>query len=121
MDSDEGILRHKLNSSVIDIERTDSGVGSETSKSSKASVEIRRAPSLSKSSDSGSGSGHDLPDVCPDCEQDLREFEEIICKRCAKRRSERKEIITEIAETEAKYGRDLRIVIEEFYRYEYYW
>ena len=117
VDSDEGILRHKLNSSVIDIERTDSGVGSETSKSSKASVEIRRAPSLSKSSDSGSGSGHDLPDVCPDCEQDLREFEEIICKRCAKRRSERKEIITEIAETEAKYGRDLRIVIEEFYRY----
>ena len=39
-----------------------------------------------------------------------------MCKRCAKRRSERKEIITEIAETEAKYGRDLRIVIEEFYR-----
>ena len=38
VDSDEGILRHKLNSSVIDIERTDSGVGSETSKSSKASV-----------------------------------------------------------------------------------
>ena len=71
MDSDEGILRHKLNSSIIDIERTDSGVGSETSKSSKASVEIRRAPSLSKSSDSGSGSGHEIPDVCPDCEQEL--------------------------------------------------
>ena len=71
VDSDEGILRHKLNSSIIDIERTDSGVGSETSKSSKASVEIRRAPSLSKSSDSGSGSGHEIPDVCPDCEQEL--------------------------------------------------
>ena len=46
----------------------------------------------------------------------IGEAEEILCKRCAKRRSERKEIITEIAETEAKYGRDLRIVIEEFYR-----
>ena len=60
------------------------------------------------------GSGHDLG-VCPDCDQDLSENESI-CKRCLKRRSERKEIITEIAETEAKYGRDLRIIVEEFYR-----
>ena len=29
---------------------------------------------------------------------------------------ERKEIITEIIETEIKYGRDLRIIYEEFYR-----
>merc|ERR1712062_907541 len=37
----------------VEIERADSGVGSESSKSSKASVELRRAASLSKSSDSG--------------------------------------------------------------------
>ena len=36
--------------------------------------------------------------------------------KCAKRRTERKEIITEIYETELKYGRDLRIIVEEFYR-----
>ena len=53
--------------------------------------------------------------ICPDCEQDLSD-NEVICKRCLKRRAERKEIITEIAETEAKYGRDLRIIVEEFYR-----
>lgn len=29
---------------------------------------------------------------------------------------ERKEIITEVVETEVKYGRDLRIIVEEFYR-----
>ena len=51
--SSSGSVLNRLK--VFDIERTDSGVGSETSKSSKASVEIRRAPSLSKSSDSGSG------------------------------------------------------------------
>ena len=38
------------------------------------------------------------------------------CLSCAKRRCERKEIITEIIETEIKYGRDLRIILEEFYR-----
>ena len=38
------------------------------------------------------------------------------CPSCAKRRCERKDIITEIIETEIKYGRDLRIILEEFYR-----
>ena len=39
-----------------------------------------------------------------------------MCFPCAKRRGERKEIITEIVETEIKYGRDLRIIQEEFQR-----
>ena len=39
-----------------------------------------------------------------------------LCTKCTNRRSERKEIITEIVETEVKYGRDLRIIVEEFYR-----
>lgn len=40
----------------------------------------------------------------------------LICRKCAKKRSERKEIIQEIADTEEKYGRDLRIILEEFYK-----
>lgn len=39
-----------------------------------------------------------------------------MCRKCAKKRSERKEIITEIVETEEKYGRDLQIILEEFYK-----
>ena len=54
--------------------------------------------------------------VCPDCELAVVEGEETICAKCLLRRSERKEIITEIVETEGKYGRDLRIIVEEFYR-----
>jgi hypothetical protein len=40
----------------------------------------------------------------------------LFCHRCDKKRSERKEIISEIVDTEFKYGRDLRIIREEFYR-----
>ena len=39
-----------------------------------------------------------------------------VCGRCVKRRNERKEIISEIVDTELKYGRDLRIILEEFAR-----
>ena len=48
------------------------------------------------------------------CSQDIDEAP--LCEPCATRRVERKEIITEIIETEIKYGRDLRIIYEEFYR-----
>jgi len=34
----------------------------------------------------------------------------------SQKRAERKEIITEIVETELKYGRDLQIILEEFHR-----
>lgn len=40
---------------------------------------------------------------------------ELVCENCTRRRIERKEIIMEIYETEAKYGRDLAIIKEEFY------
>lgn len=40
----------------------------------------------------------------------------LVCRKCAKKRAERKEIITEIVETEEKYGRDLQIILEEFYK-----
>ena len=39
-----------------------------------------------------------------------------VCIKCSKRRLERKEILMEIYETELKYGRDLKIIMEEFYR-----
>ncbi|KAG1675359.1 Myosin-M heavy chain [Nymphon striatum] len=39
-----------------------------------------------------------------------------VCEKCHKRRNERKEIISEIVETEIKYGNDLKILKEEFYK-----
>lgn len=49
--------------------------------------------------------------MCIFCSQETS-----LCEACGTRRVERKEIITEIIETEIKYGRDLRIILEEFYR-----
>ncbi|GFN89590.1 rho guanine nucleotide exchange factor 1 [Plakobranchus ocellatus] len=40
----------------------------------------------------------------------------LTCKKCELRRRERKETIQELAETEKRYGRDLTILKEEFYR-----
>merc|ERR1719340_508839 len=53
---------------------------------------------------------------CEDCELTLTDDNESLCPKCVKRRGERKEIITEIVDTEIKYGRDLRIIVEEFFR-----
>eukprot|EP00090_Calanus_glacialis_P035526 TRINITY_DN6063_c0_g1_i1.p1 TRINITY_DN6063_c0_g1~~TRINITY_DN6063_c0_g1_i1.p1 ORF type:complete len:1713 (-),score=279.68 TRINITY_DN6063_c0_g1_i1:339-4958(-) len=81
----------------VEIERNDSGVGSDSGISSC------KIPTGEVSSG------------CEDCEITLPE-DELVCLKCLKRRGERKEIITEIVETEVKYGRDLRIIVEEFYR-----
>lgn len=43
-------------------------------------------------------------------------FAPLVCRKCSKKRIERREIITEIVETEEKYGRDLHIILEEFYK-----
>lgn len=40
----------------------------------------------------------------------------LTCEKCSKKRTERKEIITEFVDTEFKYGRDLRIIRDEFLR-----
>ena len=53
---------------------------------------------------------------CDDCEVTLTDDNETLCPKCVKRRGERKEIITEIVDTEIKYGKDLKIIVEEFYR-----
>lgn len=63
-----------------------------------------------------------LRKLCPDCndvpiEGDKTEKNiHTLCHSCNRKRSERKEIITEIHETEMKYGRDLAIISEEFYK-----
>ena len=81
-----------------DIERNDSGVGSDSGLSN------------SKISTTELGSV-----CCRDCDLVLVD-EENLCSKCSKRRTERKEIINEIVETEIKYGNDLRIIVDEFYR-----
>lgn len=103
------LAKHHYGSS--EIERNDSGVGSETSK----------PPRLRRSSQSSTNIEH----LCCDCDQALdpsKEFDNgefvdpLLCRKCARRRTERKEIITEIVETEMKYGKDLKIIKEEFNR-----
>lgn len=86
-----------------EVERNDSGVGSETSKSSLSKYRSKQEISI----------------LCEDCEASLEskiENEPLLCRKCLKKRSERKEIITEIVETEEKYSRDLQIILEEFYQ-----
>lgn len=95
---------------MAEIERADSGVGSETSK-----------PTVCKRhADDGA------EEVCADCDQQLEsETAEdvqccpLVCKKCDKKRSERKEIVTEIVETEFKYGKDLLVIKEVNYIYIY--
>lgn len=90
-----------------DVERQDSGVGSETSKSSRSKYQLPAVSPLH---------------LCEDCdgavETQLSEagvlYAPLVCRKCGKKRVERKEIITEIVETEEKYGRDLQIILEEF-------
>ncbi|XP_014612257.1 PREDICTED: intracellular protein transport protein USO1 [Polistes canadensis] len=123
-------LPETLKSRTVDIERTDSGVGSESSQASSTRGVARRWRSGNVSSGPGSLlSG--IPQVisgdtklCEDCEQRLDPlitdsgvvYAPFVCRKCSKKRAERKEIITEIVETEQKYGRDLQIILEEFHR-----
>lgn len=120
-----------LKSRTVDIERTDSGVGSESSQASSTRGVARRWRTGNNVS-SGPGSLlNGIPQVisgtaklCEDCEQRLDPlitdsgvvYAPFVCRKCSKKRAERKEIITEIVETEQKYGRDLQIILEEFHR-----
>ncbi|XP_018406292.1 PREDICTED: uncharacterized protein LOC108782510 [Cyphomyrmex costatus] len=119
-----------LKSRTVDIERTDSGVGSESSQASSTRCVARRWRTGNISSGPGSLLGG-MPQVisgatklCEDCEQRLDPlitdsgvvYAPFVCRKCSKKRAERKEIITEIVETEQKYGRDLQIILEEFHR-----
>ncbi|KAL9910221.1 rho guanine nucleotide exchange factor at 64C isoform 1-T27 [Glossina fuscipes fuscipes] len=110
------LLRNK--GAASDIERNDSGVGSETSKSSRSKFQSNQNSSLSATKQVCSSPLH----LCEDCDgpvetqmgEDGVLFAPLVCRKCGKKRIERKEIITEIVETEEKYGRDLQIILEEF-------
>lgn len=102
--------------SSSDIERNDSGVGSETSKSSRNKfLNIPPGSVLDKNSPIH---------LCEDCDGPVETqvtdagvmYAPLVCRKCGKKRAERKEIITEVVETEEKYGRDLQIILEEFYQ-----
>lgn len=87
---------HNQKSMVV--ERNDSGVGSETGKYPVA--KFRNAELCCEDCEG-------VNDILPDMD---------LCRKCSKKRSERKEIIMEIVETEEKYSRDLQIILEEFYQ-----
>lgn len=57
--------------------------------------------------------------ICQDCVEVVvhnpPSTGDVICQPCARKRIERKETIQEIMETEINYGRDLKILLEEFY------
>ncbi|XP_013793426.1 T-lymphoma invasion and metastasis-inducing protein 1-like, partial [Limulus polyphemus] len=99
-----------LRTTSAEIERNDSGVGTETSKPSR----LRRLMAV-----------ENQERQCADCDQQVEPREgklsgmlcdPLVCRKCERKRYERKELITEIVVTEVKYGRDLNIVKEEFYR-----
>ncbi|XP_013390442.1 myosin-M heavy chain-like isoform X1 [Lingula anatina] len=84
-----------------EVERVDSGVGSETKAGMKKKSKVYAGP------------------VCEDCNKtisvlDLEDCVETLCTKCHSRRVERKETIQELVDTELSYGRDLRIIKEEF-------
>ncbi|XP_053675619.1 uncharacterized protein LOC128725874 [Anopheles nili] len=100
-----------------EIERNDSGVGSETSKTSRSRWQnpTSAATLLTKITPIH---------LCEDCDGPVETqvtesgvmYAPLVCRKCGKKRAERKEIITEVVETEEKYGRDLQIILEEFYQ-----
>lgn len=115
--SDEATLKQSAvqRKSSTDIERNDSGVGSETSKTSRSKYQSLPGSILNKNSPIH---------LCEDCDGPVETqvtdsgvmFAPLVCRKCGKKRAERKEIVTEIVETEEKYSRDLQIILEEFYQ-----
>lgn len=101
--------------SSSEIERNDSGVGSETSKNSRSKYQSLTGSIINKNSPFH---------LCEDCDGPVETqitdsgvmFAALACRKCGKKRAERKEIVTEIIETEEKYSRDLQIILEEFYQ-----
>jgi len=97
----------------VEIERNDSGIGSET-----GSI-------LTLPSPTASNGNLRILAICKDCHDtpvetkrlsgDSSPGESPYCRSCFRKRSERKEIVQELYETELKYGRDLRIISDEFY------
>ena len=117
IDIDDELMTMKtctITSSIFNgqlVERNDSGVGIETK---NKPLRLKKGISFDE-----------VEHQCADCDNNVEPGEDdvtgllhypLFCHRCDKKRSERKEIISEIVDTEFKYGRDLRIIREEFYR-----
>ncbi|XP_070570139.1 uncharacterized protein [Ptychodera flava] len=107
------------------IERTDSGVGSENGDSLYKS-EAKSGDSLEVNigdiykSEAKMESSTSI--TCEDCRLvlDLDGQQSMagltVCRKCEKRRVERKETIMEIVQTEISYGDDLNLILKEFYK-----
>lgn len=100
---------------MASIERNDSGVGSETSKTSRNKYQ-QHVMGIAEHKT------HPIH-LCEDCDDpiELQLLEStaaaaVVCRKCAKKRAERREILAEFFETEEKYSRDLQIIIDEFYQ-----
>ncbi|XP_031623046.1 uncharacterized protein LOC116340139 isoform X2 [Contarinia nasturtii] len=99
---------------MTSIERNDSGVGSETSKTSRTKYQ----PGIIENKK------NQPIHLCEDCDEAVELhfygapdiYLPIVCRNCSKKRTERREILWEFIETEKKYTRDLQIIIDEFYR-----
>lgn len=99
---------------MASIERNDSGVGSETSKTSRNKYQSALCIAEHRTQPIH---------LCEDCDDpiemqllDSTAATVVVCRKCAKKRSERREILAEFFETEEKYSRDLQIIIDEFYQ-----
>uniref|UniRef100_A0A182VFJ1 DH domain-containing protein n=1 Tax=Anopheles merus TaxID=30066 RepID=A0A182VFJ1_ANOME len=107
-----------------EIERNDSGVGSETSKTSRSRWQNPISTTTTSTTTSALLTKITPIHLCEDCDGPVETqvtesgvmYAPLVCRKCGKKRAERKEIITEIVETEEKYGRDLQIILEEFYQ-----
>ncbi|EAA11417.4 AGAP006514-PA [Anopheles gambiae str. PEST] len=107
-----------------EIERNDSGVGSETSKTSRSRWQNPISTTTTSTTTSSLLTKITPIHLCEDCDGPVETqvtesgvmYAPLVCRKCGKKRAERKEIITEIVETEEKYGRDLQIILEEFYQ-----
>lgn len=127
VNNEQAAIAEKVNHQVVcnghsassaEVERADSGVGTETS---KPSVRLRRFVAKKPPGADGQDGAPEDELLCADCDQPVEPVEDelsgqlfcpLVCKKCDRRRAERKEIISEIVETELKYGRDLRIIRE---------
>ncbi|XP_059417809.1 uncharacterized protein LOC132152885 isoform X2 [Carassius carassius] len=98
---DEEEPHHARHSAGAEVERVDSGIGPGLTRG-------WRRPLLSLRN-------WDIQQPCPDCGHKEGGCEQGMCERCSKLRTERKEAILEILNTESSYGEDLRIIKEEFY------
>ncbi|CAM9616757.1 unnamed protein product [Lampetra planeri] len=122
-----------------EVERADSGLGSEVGQHLTGKYRARASPPLN-----GEQAGEERESgACVDCGRELAGDEETgaaaacavattgggeegegmaaprggpVCERCRKWRRERKEAVMEFVKTELSYGEDLRVIRDEFYR-----